>query len=232
VHAVGGRPVVDATFGPPPIQDVFKWGADMIMHSGSKYFGGHSDLLCGILVVKTDEEWLDLWNERYRFGNMMGSLESWLLLRSLRTHHLRIPKQSSNATVLAQWLAKIAKTPKGQFFDGVPGGLISRVWHSSLQGKDARGWSPEKQMEGGHSPTFSIQLVDKEYAAVLPTKLEYFVNSTSLGGVESIIEQRARSSPGEDPTIVRISAGVEEVEDLKNDLRRVLAELSQVKAKL
>ncbi len=86
----------------------------------------------------------------------MGSLESWLLLRSLRTLHLRIPQQSSNATALAQWLNIIAVTPKGQSFDGVRGGMIKKVWHSSLQKEDASGWSPNQQMEGGHSPTFAI----------------------------------------------------------------------------
>jgi cystathionine gamma-synthase len=86
----------------------------------------------------------------------MGSLESWLLLRSLRTLHIRIPRQSTNATALAQWLNSIASTPKGQSFDGVAGGLIKKVWHSSLQTNDASGWSPVQQMEGGHSPTFAV----------------------------------------------------------------------------
>lgn len=86
----------------------------------------------------------------------MGSLESWLLLRSLRTFHLRIPRQSQTATALVQWLGKIAATPKGQTFDGVPGGVLQHVWHSSLQAKDSRGWHPSEQMEGGYNATFSI----------------------------------------------------------------------------
>lgn len=86
----------------------------------------------------------------------MGSLESWLLLRSLRTLHLRIPFQSANATALAQWLNIAALTPLGQTFDGIPGGLISIVWHSSLQGRDARGFEPKQQMEGGWNPCFGI----------------------------------------------------------------------------
>ena len=88
----------------------------------------------------------------------MGSLESWLLLRSLRTLHLRVPRQSESATALAQWLNKVALTPKGQTYDGVPGGLIQKVWHSSLQGKDARGFSPEQQLEGGFNPTFAMMV--------------------------------------------------------------------------
>jgi cystathionine gamma-synthase len=91
-------------------------------------------------------------------GNMSGSLESWLLLRSLRTLHLRVLRQSQSATVLAQWLAHAASKPLGQSFDGVPGGLIEKVWHSSLQKKDARGFDPKNQMEGGWNATFAIKV--------------------------------------------------------------------------
>ena len=102
----------------------------------------------------------------------MGSLESWLLLRSLRTLHLRVPRQSENATVIAQWLSKaagvslvsgclmstqlISQRLQGKAHDGIPAGVIETVWHSSLQGKDSRGWEPRVQMEGGWNPTFGI----------------------------------------------------------------------------
>lgn len=97
-------------------------------------------------------------------GTMMGSLESWLLLRSLRTLHLRVPRQSSNATILAGWLKQIADTAEGKTFDGVPGGMVEKVWHSSLQAKgstaDVKGarpdFDPKEQMEGGFSPTFGM----------------------------------------------------------------------------
>jgi cystathionine gamma-synthase len=158
IHAVGGPLLVDATFGPPPLQYPFKWGADCIMHSGTKYFGGHSDLLCGVLVVKEEEQWRMLWHNRTYTGGMLGSFEAWLMLRSLRTLHLRVPRQSATATVLAGWLAQVAKAPKGETFDGVPGGLLETVYHSSLQGKDARGWEPGEQMEGGWNATFSIMV--------------------------------------------------------------------------
>lgn len=153
---------------------------------------------------------------------MMGTLESWLLLRSLRTFHLRIPRQSENATELARWLQEFSSTPVGQSFEGVPGGLITKVWHSSLQGRDARGFEPSKQMEGGWNATFAIQLSKPEYAKYLPHKLKYFVPATSLGGVESLVEHRARADPNEDPRLVRISVGVEDIEDLKSDLREGL----------
>jgi cystathionine gamma-synthase len=87
---------------------------------------------------------------------MAGSLESWLLLRSLRTLHLRVARQSQNATILAKWLDAVSKTPNGENFDGVPGGVVTKVYHTSLQGKNARGWEPSQQMEGGWNATFSI----------------------------------------------------------------------------
>lgn len=86
----------------------------------------------------------------------MGSLESWLLLRSLKTFHLRIPRQAQSGTELAQWLHKIAETPAGQQYDQVPGGSITKVWHSSIQEADERGFSPSKQLEGGFHATFSF----------------------------------------------------------------------------
>jgi len=220
VHAVGGRLVVDSTFAPPPLQYPFKWGADIIMHSGTKYFGGHSDLLCGVLVVKTREEWMALWDDRSYLGNVMGNLESWLLLRSLRTLHLRVPRQSATATALAKWLA--AATGADKPVDGIPAGVITKVWHSSLQGTDKRGFDPAKQMEGGWNATFSIQLANAEQATLLPHSLKYFVPATSLGGVESLIEQRFQVVPEFDPKMLRISVGVENLEDLKDDLRNGL----------
>jgi cystathionine gamma-synthase len=85
----------------------------------------------------------------------MGNFEAWLLLRSLRTLHLRVPRQSATATALAKWLAAAAGADKE--VDGIPAGVIDKVWHSSLQGKDKRGFDPAKQMEGGWNATFSMQ---------------------------------------------------------------------------
>lgn len=229
IHAVGGRLIIDATFAPPPLQLPFKWGADVILHSGTKYFGGHSDLLCGVLVVKTLDEWNTLFHLRTFLGNMMGSLESWLLLRSLRTLHLRVPRQSENATELARWLSRAAG---GKAFDGIPAGVIETVWHSSLQGKDSRGWEPSAQMEGGWNPTFAILLKTQEQATLLPQATEYFIPATSLGGVESLIEHRILSDSGANPRLIRLSIGVEDIEDLKKDLRQAFKAVAKPKAKL
>ncbi|GJE96512.1 cystathionine gamma-synthase [Phanerochaete sordida] len=217
IHAVGGRLIVDSTFAPPPLQYPFKWGADIVHHSGTKYFGGHSDMLCGVLVVKTKEEWTDLWSTRTFLGSVSGSLEAWLLLRSLRTLHLRVPRQSASAAVLATWLSGAAGA-----HDGIPADVVERVHHSSLQGRDARGWEPSAQLEGGWNPTFAIVLTHVELAARLPHDTRLFVPATSLGGVESLIEHRVSVDPAEHPRLVRLSVGVEDVDDLRDDLRQAL----------
>ncbi|THH33592.1 hypothetical protein EUX98_g557 [Antrodiella citrinella] len=229
IHAVGGRLIVDATFGPPPLQYPFKWGTDIVLHSGTKYFGGHSDLLCGILVVKTLDEWNELWYQRTFLGSVMGSLETWLLLRSLRTLHLRVPRQSESATILAQWLSQASN---GKGADGIPAGVVDTVYHGSLQGKDENGWEPSQQMEGGWNATFAFTLKSVEQATNLPHSVKLFIAATSLGGVESLVEHRVASDPGEDPHLIRLSIGVEDVEDLKNDLRRALQNVASAKAKL
>ncbi|KAI9839784.1 MAG: hypothetical protein M1837_002023 [Sclerophora amabilis] len=103
-HSRGAYLLVDATFGPPGLQDPFEWGADMVMHSGTKYLGGHSDMLCGVLATKRDDWFWGLWEERGHLGNVMGSFEGWLGIRSLRTLELRVQRQSENAAALVHWL--------------------------------------------------------------------------------------------------------------------------------
>ncbi|KAL0579013.1 hypothetical protein V5O48_003008 [Marasmius crinis-equi] len=231
VHKVGGKLVVDSTLGPPPLQYPFKFGADCILHSATKYFGGHSDLLAGVLIVKTEEEWSELMHDRTYLGMVTGSLESWLLLRSLRTLHLRIPRQSENATALAKWLQTIVEeTASGKPYDGVPPGIIKQVYHSSLQQTDARGFHPKTQMEGGYNALFAITLTNVKKAKHLPAKTQLFVSATSLGGVESLIEYRNRADAREDPLLVRISVGVEDIEELKDDLRQALQKVAELKA--
>ncbi|KAJ6599160.1 Cys/Met metabolism PLP-dependent enzyme-domain-containing protein [Mycena vulgaris] len=229
---VGGKLFIDSTFAPPPLQYPFKFGADWWVSSTTKYFGGHSDMLGGVLVVRTKEEWDTLQSDRTYMGNMMGSLESWLLLRSLRTYHLRLPRQSETATALVEWLHKLASTPEGQSFEGIPGGVVTHIWHSSLQGKDARGFDPSTQMTGGWNATFSIQLSKPKYAAWFPHSLKYFTPATSLGGVESLAEYRYSWDPSFDPRAVRISIGVEDLDDLKADIRQALKHLVQAESKL
>jgi cystathionine gamma-synthase len=97
---------------------------------------------------------MQLWSDRTFLGSMPGSFESWLLLRSLRTLQIRIKRQSETATALVQWLDAAASSEDS--YDGIPAGIISKVWHSSLQHKQGSKFDPSKQMPGGHGATFAI----------------------------------------------------------------------------
>ena len=113
---------------------------------------------------------------------IQGSLEAWLLLRSLRTLQLRVSRQSETATALAAWLDKVSKIPGGQQWDGVQGGVILKVWHSSLQSKEK--FDPAIQLEGGYNATFAILLADPDAAKALPHKVKYLIVCDSVDGRE------------------------------------------------
>lgn len=214
-HARGAFLLVDATFGPPGLQDPFVWGADVVMHAGTKYLGGHSDLLCGVLASK-NEGWVEeLREERTFLGSVMGSLEGWLGVRSLRTLDVRVQRQSSNCQQLVGWLCGMLK--------GAEGGemvreAVERIQHASLQVADME-WLRD-QMPNGYGPVFAITMKSASLARRLPSKLELFHHATSLGGVESLIEWRAMSDKTVDTRLLRISVGLEYWEDLRDDLMR------------
>ncbi|SNX84454.1 related to Cystathionine beta-lyase [Melanopsichium pennsylvanicum] len=242
--------VVDSTFAPPPLQDPFRQGVDMVMHSGTKYFGGHSDLLCGVLAVKDKKEWDALWSDRTYFGSTLGSMEAYLLLRSLRTLTVRVQKQSATAAQLAAWLHSLSTpTPTtpiaAQDEAFARGRVIARTYHSSLQPRNdlddvvpTKGATPEdptfdptEQMPGGHAPTFAFRTTKPEYAIFVPHLTAYFTPATSLGGVESLLEHRIKSDPTEDPRIIRVSVGLEDFEDLKADLRSAFTQVLEQEEK-
>lgn len=216
---------VDATFGPPPLQDPFAFGADMIMHSGTKYIGGHSDMLCGAVSVRPDLAKngmiKDLLDERLVIGSVMGNMEGWLGLRSLRTLELRVTRQSASADTMVKWLSS-------QLGDEstVVGKLVEKIYHASLQeAASQEGSWLRKQMPRGYGPVFAILMKEMESAKNLPSKLKLFQHATSLGGVESLIEWRAMTDNTVDTRLLRVSIGVEGLEDLKDDLQQGLEKL-------
>ncbi|CAG9971344.1 unnamed protein product [Clonostachys byssicola] len=228
-HKAGAYLTVDATFAPPPLQDPFAFGADVVMHSGTKYFGGHSDMLCGVLAVRPGkEEWIkQLRDDRLVLGSVMGSLEGWLGMRSLRTLELRVTRQSATATALVSWLAGEKADPAS-----VVGSQIELVQHASLQPEaaDEGSWL-RRQMPNGWGPVFAVWLKDPAAAKRLPSKLRLFHHATSLGGVESLIEWRSMTDPNVDPRLLRVSIGVEGLEDLKQDLQQGFEALQAAKKK-
>lgn len=215
---------VDATFAPPPLMQPFSHGVDVVMHSGTKYIGGHSDLLCGVLAVNPAREerghaWQRaLLGERLFLGSVMGSMEGWLGVRSLRTLELRVERQSASASRLVAWLD--GEVRAGAQKDGSPvAKTVEKLQHSSLQPEAAQEGSwLRKQMPRGWGPVFSIVMRDADHARRLPSKLHLFHHATSLGGVESLIEWRAITDKNIAKTVLRVSVGVESWEDLREDL--------------
>ncbi|KAI0147870.1 PLP-dependent transferase [Hypoxylon sp. NC0597] len=221
-HKRGCWLTVDATFAPPPLQDPFLWGADAVMHSGTKYFGGHSDMLCGVLAVNPKHgAWIrGLRDERLVLGSVMGSFEGWLGVRSLRTLEVRVRKQSADAEKLVAWLAGEVQDGKdNKSKAGVVGDLVAEVKHASLQTEDLKegGWL-RRQMPNGFGPVFAVYMRDADDARRLPSKLQLFHHATSLGGVESLVEWRAMTDAGVDKRLLRFSIGLEGFEDLRDDL--------------
>lgn len=174
-------------------------------------------MLCGLLVIhpgRVQEGWLEsLYSERQVLGSVMGSLEGWLGLRSVRTLQLRVMHQSRTATGLVEWL-----TGQLSQHNSIVDRAVEKVMHASLQTKALKdGWL-QKQMPKGFGAVFAIVMKDANYAQRLPTCMFCFQHATSLGGVESLMEWRAMSDKDCDRRLVRVSVGLEDIEDLKNDL--------------
>ncbi|RAK80279.1 putative transsulfuration enzyme family protein [Aspergillus fijiensis CBS 313.89] len=215
-HSRGAYLIVDSTFAPPGLQDPFQWGADLVLHSGSKYFGGHSDMLCGVLATK-DSRWKkQLIEDRLAVGNVIGNLEAWLGVRSLRTLEVRVQRASQTCGKLVSWLDQAMKSanPAPGSEENVVQSVVGTIYHASLQDEP---WL-QKQMPNGFGPVFAIVLNQEDFARSLPSKLSFFQHATSLGGVESLIEWRALSDCRVDRKLLRISVGLEHWQDLKNDL--------------
>jgi cystathionine gamma-synthase len=204
-HEAGARLAVDSTFATPILQRPLALGADLVMHSATKLLSGHSDALCGVLVAADPALAAELRKARTIAGTVPGALETWLVLRGLRTLGVRIRRQTETATRLAAWLA-----PR-----------VPRVWHPSLPGFPRRELA-ERQMRGP-GPILSFELASEEAARAFPRRLRLIREATSLGGVESLVDHRRRHDPEAPPGLLRLSVGLEEYEDLAGDLERALA---------
>lgn len=195
--AAGAQVVVDNTFATPLLQQPLDLGADVVLHSATKYLAGHSDALLGALVTRDDATFTALDEHRRSRGATPGVLESWLAARGVRTLHVRLERAQANATELA---ARLADHP-----------ALSRVHYP--------GWGA----------MVAIEVAAGALAADLLTRsTTLWVHATSLGGVESLLERRRRwtAEPQSVPeALIRLSVGIEDVEDLWADLVSALASL-------
>ncbi len=219
-HRHGALLGVDNTFATPVLTRPLELGADIVMHSATKYIGGHSDLLGGVLVVR-EKSLLDrLYFLQNATGAVMGPLECFLASRGLKTLELRVREQSQTALRLAQWLAGDSRV-KRVLYPGLP----------SHPGHDLAA----KQMDGAFGAMLTFQLKGNfEQTKRVCEATELFQLAVSLGAVESLIEQpasmshasydaAARASFGITDGLIRLSVGLEAFEDLRNDLDQAIS---------
>lgn len=213
-RAAGATLVVDSTFATPVIQQPLTLGADLVMHSTTKYLGGHSDVLGGALIARDagDPLFGRIRDLQTKGGAVPSPFDCWLLQRSIATLPLRVRAQTANAQAVAEFLA------------GHP--AVERVHYPGLPGHAGHALA-RRQMPGGFGAMLSFQVRgDRATALTAVGQVKIFTRATSLGGIESLIEHRASvegpysTTP---PNLLRVSVGLEHAEDLIADLDQALA---------
>src|SRR6476660_1743924 len=210
VHDSGALCVCDNTWA-PVLQRPFDLGADLILHSTTKYFGGHCDVLGGIVVAKDDSEFFQrIRSIQYEGGAVPSPFDCWLILRGMRTLPWRMRAHSDNAMNVAEFLAQHPQ--------------VARVHYPGLQSHPAHKIAAGQMSEFGGM--LSLEVKDGSEAAMLvAAKTKIFIRATSRGGVESLIEHRA-SIEGPATTspegLLRVSIGLENADDLIEDLDQAM----------
>lgn len=210
-HAAGARFACDNTFATPVLQRPLEFGADVVMHSTTKYFGGHSDVLGGALVFARNDDFAErIAARRLLTGAILSPFSAWLTLRGCRSLPARITRHCANARRVANFLAEHPAVERVNFpgLAGDPGHAIAARQMADF------GAMLSIELRGGY-----------DSAVALTRNTRIFTNATSLGGCESLIEHRA-SAEGEHtqapPALVRLSVGLEDAGDLIEDLAQAL----------
>lgn len=211
---------IDNTFASPINQNPIDLGIDIVMHSATKYFGGHSDICAG--AVASSQEHIDrIWNVSKNLGGSLSDMTVWLLERSMKTLGLRVKAQTKNAMKLAKWLQKHPK--------------IKKVYYPGLKSH------PEHQLAKsqmkGFGAMLSFELKDGLDAYQFQKALQLIKSSMSLAGVEStvisphvtshaLLTPKEREAVGISDQLIRFSVGIEDVKDLKNDIDKAIKKIS------
>lgn len=209
-HAAGALVVVDSTFATPLALRPLSLGADVVLHSATKYLAGHSDVVLGALLTDDPDLRARLVAHRTLHGAIAGPWEAWLALRGLRTVALRVERSQASAATLA---ARLAAHP-----------AVVQVRHPSLPGDPGHRRAAE-QMTGFGSVLGLRPRGGPAAADAVVDAVRLWVPATSLGGVESMIERRRRfatESPDVPADLLRLSVGIEDVDDLWADLAQAL----------
>ncbi len=210
---------VDNTFASPALQQPLSLGADIVVHSATKYLGGHSDLIAGLVVTKDKELGDKIKFIQNASGAILGPWDSWLVIRGIETLHLRVKQHSTNAQAIAEFLANHPDVDKVYY-----PGLATHPNHA-IAAKQSKGF--------GGVVSFTLKDDTKEAATVFVTATKYFKLAESLGGVKSLlcqpsqmthksIPEEKRRAAGVADSLIRLSVGLEEADDLVKDLEQAL----------
>ena len=208
---------VDNTFATPYLQKPLDLGADIVMHSATKYLGGHSDVIAGALIIKDKALGDELHFKQFATGATLGPMDSFLILRGIKTLHLRVQRHCENGEKVAAFLSNHPEV-ETVYYPGLP----SHPFHDIAK----------KQMSGfGGMVSFTFKSGKKEDAVAFLEKLKVFTLAESLGGVESLanhpalmthasIPEDKRKEIGITDDLVRLSTGVEDIDDLLADIEQ------------
>lgn len=210
--------VVDNTFASPILQCPLDLGADIVLHSTTKYINGHSDVVGGALITKNDEYAESILFHQNSLGGTTDPLASWLTLRGLKTLSVRMDRHSQNARILADFLEGHDK--------------VQKVIYPGLESHPQHDLAKKQMSDFGGMISFYLKGTADNTNAFL-SRLNYFILAESLGGVESLIEipavmthasldAESREALGITDTLIRLSVGIEDIEDLKTDLAQAL----------
>jgi cystathionine gamma-synthase/cystathionine gamma-lyase len=211
--------VVDNTFASPYIQNPLDMGADVVMHSVTKYLGGHSDTVMGALVLNNDELAAQLAFIQNASGAVPGPQDCFLVLRGLKTLHIRIQRHCENAIRVATWLQEHPK--------------VGKVYYPGLPSHPGHELAKKQMRDFGGMVSFELKGDVYEEAIRVMENLHVFSLAESLGGVESLcthpasmthasIPKEERAKAGLKDTLIRLSVGIEDVEDLIEDLKQAI----------
>ena len=213
----GAITIVDNTFMTPYFQRPLELGADIVVHSGTKYLGGHNDTLAGFIVLNDE-----VINERIKTfqkseGAVLAPFDSWLIIRGIKTLAIRLEKQQSNAIIIAEWL-KSNKAIEKVYYVGLP---------------EHEGYKISKRQASGFGAMISFTVKDEALVEKILRKVKIIIFAESLGGVETLITypmvqthadvpKEIRDRLGVNEKLLRLSVGIENVEDLILDLEQAL----------
>jgi cystathionine gamma-synthase len=212
-HQADALLCVDSTVATPIFTKPLSLGADIVMHSATKYLNGHSDVIAGALATAREGPlWSRIRKMRGQHGSALGPFDAWLLMRGMRTLDVRVRAQAKTAAALA---ARLVGHP-----------AVSAVLYPGLEGHAGHAVAL-RQMSGGFGGMFSIRIKRGEKAAIaVAANVDLWKRATSLGGVESLIEHRASIEGSGSPCpgdLLRFSVGLEDADELYFDLTRALA---------